>query len=84
MLYPDYYYFLYYQSASASDVGPILANHAFSTTGSGLIVLRVASFAGPIYYTQTLSRLNYDPIAALSEADSRLYDSGSVVAFSSP
>jgi len=82
-LYPEFYYFGYYRGEPVLDVGPYLVNHNLSGIPPGLVVLRTSSSNSPIYFTRTLIELPYDPVAMLSSLDSKVYDSGSVVAFDS-
>ena len=77
---PEYYFFLYYKDVNSSDIGPILISRSFGNASNGLIVLRTSTIGEPIYFTQTLTKLTYNTIETLSLSQSKVYDSGSVVA----
>src|SRR6266571_1809041 len=80
VLYPDLYYFEYYLNTPSEDVGQLLQSRILGDIPAGWVVLRADSTNSPIYYYQTLSRLDYDAIAALAATNSVVFDSGSVTA----
>ena len=81
VVYPEFYFYRNYMHLLATDIGPHLVDRSFGSEPKGLIVLRTSIRYSPVYYTQTVTRLAYDPILALSQEYDLIYDSGSVVAF---
>lgn len=81
VVYPEFYFYRNYMHLLATDIGPHLVDRSFGSEPKGLIVLRTSIRSSPVYYTQTVTRLDYDPIFDLSQQYDLVYDSGSVVAF---
>ena len=81
VLNPEFAFYRLYLHISTNDVGAYLANRSFVSIPAGLIVIRASVVASPIYYTRTLTRLDYNVTFALSQQFDRVYDSGSVLAF---
>src|SRR5256712_6750300 len=81
VLNPEFAFYRLYLHVSTNDVGAYLANRSFVSIPAGLIVIRASVVASPIYYTRTLTRLDYNVTFALSQQFDRVYDSGSVLAF---
>ena len=81
VLNPEFAFYRLYLHVSTNDVGAYLTNRSFASIPTGLIVIRASVVSSPIYYTRTLTRLDYDVTSVLGQQFDRVYDSGPVLAF---